>query len=258
MAKELPYFKFEPSSWDSGNIQCCSLEQQGIFINLCCLYWQRLGDLPYKLALSKICGGNAVALDSLIDTGVIEKSDDYLIVGFLREQLSEFENLSKENRKNALNGWKKRKNSPNATAMRPHSDRNAIREDKRRGDKIQIDENFNFSIAKIFNKPYKIGLDRGMANEGLETDTLISQLKAAGWSYERILAQAKAMKACYIKQKWAIPSNFVTLLTSLTENDWVQRLKEFDPDQQEKIIRNGKNIKPEIDTIGSNAPGSLG
>jgi hypothetical protein len=35
MAKELPYFKFEPSEWDNGIIQMCSRESKGLFIDIC-------------------------------------------------------------------------------------------------------------------------------------------------------------------------------------------------------------------------------
>lgn len=94
------------------------------------MYWQRLGNLPYKLALQKVCGGNATALDSLIEENVIKLIDGDLCIDFLNEQLSGFENTSKTNSENARNGWLKRRN--NATAMRPHSDPNAIREEKRR------------------------------------------------------------------------------------------------------------------------------
>jgi uncharacterized LabA/DUF88 family protein len=34
MAKELPYFKFEPNQWENGNIQICSHEEKGVFIDL--------------------------------------------------------------------------------------------------------------------------------------------------------------------------------------------------------------------------------
>lgn len=130
MAKELPYFKFEPGQWENGSIQICSFEEQGIFISVCSMYWQRLGDLPYKLAVQKACKGNATALDSLIEEQILKVVDGKLVIDFLNEQLSEFEALSERNSQNAKNRWNKVKKD--ATAMRPHSDRNAIREDKRR------------------------------------------------------------------------------------------------------------------------------
>jgi hypothetical protein len=136
MAKELPYFKFEPGAWDTGNIQLCTHEQKGVFIDLCALYWQRLSDLPYKLAVQKVCGGNATALDSLYADKIIDIQDGFICIDFLNEQLGEFENTGKINSENAKKGWIKRKN---ANPMRPHSDPNAIREEKSKGEKIKKD-----------------------------------------------------------------------------------------------------------------------
>lgn len=135
MAKELPFFKFEPNQWENGNIQMCSLEAQGIFMNVCSMYWQRLGDLPYKLAVQKICKGNATAFDSLIEDDVIKVIDGMICIDFLNEQLLEFGNVSKVNSENARLGWEKRRKE--ATVMRPHSEPNAIRGDKRRGEEIR-------------------------------------------------------------------------------------------------------------------------
>lgn len=138
MAKELPYFKFEPGQWENGSIQMATLEQQGAFINICSIYWQRLGDLPYKLALQKACAGNATALDSLIEDDIIKLVDGLICIDFLNEQLDEFENTSKTNSENARLGWEKRRKEANA--MRPHSERNAIREEKRRREEIREEE----------------------------------------------------------------------------------------------------------------------
>ena len=48
MAKGLPYFKFTPSEWLTGNICFEPLEVQGLFINICALYWQRDGQLSIE------------------------------------------------------------------------------------------------------------------------------------------------------------------------------------------------------------------
>lgn len=140
MAKELPYFKFEPSAWENGNIQLCSFEAQGVFMNVCSVYWQRLGDLPYKLAVQKICKGNATALDSLIEEKIIKLIEGMVCIDFLNEQLAEFENISSKNADNARLGWQKRRKD--ATAEPPHSERNAIREEEIRGEERK-EENIN-------------------------------------------------------------------------------------------------------------------
>ncbi len=147
MAKELPYFKFEPSQWENGNIQMCSFEAQGIFMNVCSMYWQRLGDLPYKLAVQKICKGNATAFESLVEDQIIKVVDGMICIDFLNEQLAEFNNISKTNSDNARLGWQKR--IKEATVMRPHSEPNAIREEERRVDKIRGEKKISGGKQKI-------------------------------------------------------------------------------------------------------------
>ena len=135
MAKELPYFKFEPSEWSSGMIQVCSYESRGVFLEMCCLYWSRLGDLPYALALQKLCAGNASLLDQLESNDIYQLEDGKIVIAFLNEQLNQFEDASSKARNAANKRWS------NANAMRSHSERNAIREDKRKEKKIKRKDN---------------------------------------------------------------------------------------------------------------------
>ena len=129
MAKELPYFKFEPNEWQSGMIQLCSLESKGLFMELCSLYWSRLGNLPYALALQKLCMGNASALQELEKTGIYTVENDQIFIKFLDEQLGEFEETAKKRAKAANKRWS------NASALQVQCKSNAIREEKRREEK---------------------------------------------------------------------------------------------------------------------------
>ena len=150
MAKELPYFKFEPNQWENGNIQICTRDDKGLFMDLCSMYWSRLGDVPFKLAVQKLCNGNATAFDTLIKENIFTIIDDRICIDFLNEQLSEFENLSKTNSDNARIGWEKRKK--NATASKSQYESDAIREDKIREEKeddIKILNNSLLSEIKI-------------------------------------------------------------------------------------------------------------
>jgi hypothetical protein len=140
MAKELPYFKFEPNQWENGNIQMLSREDKGLFIDLCSMYWSRLGDVPIKLAIQKLCNGNATAFDSLCDENIIELIDGNIYIDFLSEQLESFKDLSKTNSKNAKEGWEKRRKQKeseknNAIASDPQCESDAIREEKIKEDK---------------------------------------------------------------------------------------------------------------------------
>ena len=152
MAKELPYFKFEPSEWDNGNIQICTRDSKGLFIDLCSIYWSRLGELPYALALQKLCNGNNDALQELINRQIIHIEHDQIIIDFLDEQLSEFNQINEKRRNAANKRWK------DASALQVQSKSNAIREDKIRGEEKRID---NKSFDLFWNKyDKKVGLQK--------------------------------------------------------------------------------------------------
>ena len=108
MAKELPYFKFEPSQWENGNVQMCSDIAKLHFINICSAYWSRLGDLSDKFALIRCCSNNEKTFSELIDSEIISVENGKIIVKFLDKQLSEFFDVSKarseSGRKGGQNG----------------------------------------------------------------------------------------------------------------------------------------------------------
>jgi hypothetical protein len=143
MAKELPYFKFEPSEYIAGNIQDCSYEAQGVFINICSLYWIRLGELPYASALQRICKGIPSALQELCDNGILNVENDQIVIEFLDEQLNEFQETSEKRAKAANKRWS------NASAMQVHSKSNAIREEKIKVDKKKEEKYRAFAHLSI-------------------------------------------------------------------------------------------------------------
>lgn len=150
MAKELPYFKFEPSEWEAGNIQSVSREAKGLFIEICSLYWIRLGELPYALALQKLCNGDATVMQELSNLDIIGVFEGLIIIEFLDEQLDEFQKTS-EKRANAANKrWK------DAKGMQVHSKSNAIREEKRREEEKREDKKgqlvFPFDSENFINQ----------------------------------------------------------------------------------------------------------
>lgn len=130
MAKELPYYKHEPSEWLEGEIQICSDEAIVCFINLCSGYWLKLGCISYAFALQKYCRRNASILQELIDTGMVDKNGDNLSIKFLDKQLNEVSEVSEKRSKAAKKRWNDA--NADASAMQVHSKSNAIRRDKKR------------------------------------------------------------------------------------------------------------------------------
>jgi hypothetical protein len=134
MAKELPYFKFEPAEYIAGNIQDCSFDAQGVFVNICSLYWIRLGELAYASALQRICKGNEIALQELIKNHIFKLEDGQIVIDFLDNQLNEFQETSQKRRDAANKRWE------DASALQVECKSNAIREEKRREDEIKEDK----------------------------------------------------------------------------------------------------------------------
>ena len=88
MAKELPYFQFEPAQYLTGNIQFCSYELQGVFINVCAFYWQRSCEVTKEQLQRKF---SERYIDELLKEDVLKVVDGKVSIDFLNEQ---FENIT--------------------------------------------------------------------------------------------------------------------------------------------------------------------
>ena len=102
MAKELPYFKFEPAEYLTKNISFCSLSAQGLFVNICSYYWQRNCKLTTEQVLKRL--NYKTELDELISEGIIDLQEDFIVIKFLDNQLVEVEKTSKQNSINGAKG----------------------------------------------------------------------------------------------------------------------------------------------------------
>lgn len=140
MAKELPYFKFEPAEYLTKDISFCSLSAQGLFINICSYYWQRQCKLTKSQLFKRL--NHFDEFDELIDEGIIDLKDngEDLIIKFLDNQLNEVEEKSKTNSSNGSKGGRPKKN-PIESEIKPNqnpieSELKGIREDKIKEDNI--------------------------------------------------------------------------------------------------------------------------
>lgn len=139
MAKELPYFQFEPAEYLAGNISFCSLEAQGLFVNLCSYYWQRSCQLTKEQFLKRLNYTKEFA--ELVEENIVELEDNNIKIQFLDEQLESVKTRSNKNRINGLKGGRPKKENPKKTELKPkqnptESQSKGIREDKIREDKI--------------------------------------------------------------------------------------------------------------------------
>ncbi len=94
MEKELPYFKFFPGKWLTGNITILDPETQGLFINLCCHYWLKKGSICLANTKQRFSKYEA-QLEQLLSSKIVKvNEDEKLVIEFLDEQLSGFGNIS--------------------------------------------------------------------------------------------------------------------------------------------------------------------
>lgn len=119
---ELPWFKFNPSLWLSGDIQYCSDASQLLFMKICCIYWKNKCQLSVKV-MSKRCQMRAEKLQRCVkelqDDGMIIINNDKICIKFLDEQYSQRVHTSELNAKNGKKGGQ-------ANAKRTLSERNGI------------------------------------------------------------------------------------------------------------------------------------
>jgi hypothetical protein len=101
MAKELPYFQFEPAEYLTKDVSFCSLAAQGLFINLCAYYWQRECSLTKEQILRRL--NYPKELNELITEGVIDLEGENIIIKFLDVQ---YDNATTKSRINSENGAK--------------------------------------------------------------------------------------------------------------------------------------------------------
>lgn len=101
MAKNLPYFKFITSDWLTGDITFEDLCTQGLFINICALYWQRDGRLTVEEINHRY--KNPDLLKTLIGRYIKVKTGN-ISIKFLDEQFEETEYISKRNSENGKKG----------------------------------------------------------------------------------------------------------------------------------------------------------
>jgi len=134
MAKELPYYKHEPSEWLEGEIQACSDAAIVCFTNLRDGYWLKLGCISYAFALHKYCRKDASIIKELIDNGIIDVDGENIVIKFLDSQLKDFNCVSEKRKKAADKRWS------DANALQLESKSNAIREEKSIEDKIKVDD----------------------------------------------------------------------------------------------------------------------
>jgi hypothetical protein len=157
MAKNFPYFKFFPTEWMTGDIVFEDFETQGLFINICALYWQRNADLSIEDINKRFKYPGKLA--NLTDR-FISLSEDKILIKFLDEQLVDAGHISKTNSENGSKGGRPKGAktlSKKPTANRPQSETKAKKskeeEEKEKEINITYEEFLNYAKTIDIYKP---------------------------------------------------------------------------------------------------------
>lgn len=155
MSKELPYFKFFSDQWLGKKITLESFETQGIFINVCAIYWAN--DCEINIATLQKRYGQAI--NYLVEEKYIKDKNGIAKISFLDSQWQERykinKKLSNSGKAGALKRWGKNKvDNGVANGVAIENDI-AIRKDKKREDNINEFDN-EILFADLPNSSYII------------------------------------------------------------------------------------------------------
>lgn len=120
MAKELPYFQFEPAEYLTKDVSFCSLAAQGLFINICAYYWQRRCVLTKEQVLRRLDYQDE--LNELIEEGIIDIYEGKIEIKFLDEQWQKATEKSRINKQNGSKGGRPKNRIK--TELKPNANRN--------------------------------------------------------------------------------------------------------------------------------------
>jgi len=166
MAKEIPYFKFFTGEYLSGDITLCDIKTQGIFVNLCCYYWNKQG---HYLAenVSHRFSDNDKEITELIDRNIIKIDGDVIRIDFLDAQLKERAMLHTSRVKAGRKGGSVKRLQ--ASAKQTASKAKPIRKEKKRKEKIREDKIYReFAHLSLSEKEFENLKAKGISKEQID------------------------------------------------------------------------------------------
>ena len=162
MAKEIPYFKFFTGEWANGDITAENYKTQGVFINICAIYWTKEGKVTELFIRKKIKDNKSI--NELINSEIIKVENDSILISFLDEQLIETEAIRKQNSNAGKKSALKRALNKKATHVEQPLDLRStesqpLREEKRREEKKREDNKEKTAKAEILKQKNELFLN---------------------------------------------------------------------------------------------------
>lgn len=168
---DLHWFKFNPAKWAMGRIKKCSPQAKSDFIDLCCIYWTKKGQMDIQSAKAE-CD----SYDELLSRNIIKEHEGLISIDFLDEQIEELSDKSAYFRELGKKSAQARaERTSNARPTHVENTLNGRSTDKIRIDKIrEIDR-----IERIDNEPNFSAKNSDIVFT-VDTQTLISQTTEKG------------------------------------------------------------------------------
>ena len=161
MAKNFPFFKFVATEWLTGDIVYESLDVQGLFINICALYWQRDGKLSIDDINMRYKQSELLA--KLTDR-FFSVNEGFVSINFLDEQLIDANHISKVNSNNGKLGGRPKQPKPldkKPTANRPLTEPKAKK--SKEEEEQEVNKNEIIIKEEVFLTPIEIALNKFFA-----------------------------------------------------------------------------------------------
>jgi len=179
MAKELPYYQFEVAEYLAGDIMICSLEAQGLFSVIKCLYWQKECVLRTAQVLRRY--DRNTLLTELIEEKCIKVDENgYITISFLDIQYQAFKDRRE---KLSVAGRKGGQTKKQATLKPALSEAKATLKhlEENRGEEKRVDDT-NTSTPPKQENPVSIDWDKLLqffnTTTGKESRTINNSVKA--------------------------------------------------------------------------------
>lgn len=138
MAKEIPFFKFFVGEWANGDITAENYKTQGVFINICSIYWTKEGELSEVFLRKKIKANKEITL--LIESEIMKVENKNIIISFLDEQLNECKDIRLRNSEAGKKSARQRAFNQSSTGVQPELNESSTKVQPIREDKIKIIE----------------------------------------------------------------------------------------------------------------------
>lgn len=247
MAKGFPYFKFVATEWLTGDIVFEDYDLQGIFINVCAIYWHRNGDVTIDELVKRLKTDRLYSLSPRfisIDNGKIS-------IAFLDEQLQAANHISKKNSDNGKLGGRPKTLNKKPTANRTITDRKAKKSKEEKEEEIKEEKEEEY-------KDIRFNFLTSLINSG--ADKKLSEAWMAVRKTKKATNSEQAFKLFYSEvQKSGL--NIDQVLEICIKKDWkgfeAKWVKDFNNNKDEytnQIRQHGQGLM--LDFLGINQDSS--